>query len=130
MRPEPAAHGSDGLLRWSLFATSIGVQLVVLYWPRAVGPTSDLPLDKVVHAAIFAAVAWTGARAGVPARPLVAALLAHAVLSEVAQAALLTQRSGDPVDALTDAAGALLGAAAAVRRPPTVTGCPQVRNRR
>ncbi|MGQ7352628.1 VanZ family protein [Quadrisphaera oryzae] len=95
-------------------------QLVVLYAPRA--PSTDqVPLvgpvlDKVVHLAVFALVAWTGRRAGVRVRLLVVVLLAHAVVSELLQHWVLPHRSGDPLDALADAAGVLVGLLLPARR--------------
>ena len=91
-----------------MLAACVAVQLAVLYWPRTVSTPSGLPLDKLVHAAVFGAVLWTGVRAGLRRGPLVAVLLAHAVVSEVVQAALLPGRSGDPADVVADAAGVLL----------------------
>lgn len=101
--------------RWVPFALAVAVQLAVLYWPRAVGTPGALPLDKVVHALVFGAVAWTGVRAGLRPGPLVIVLLAHAVLSEAVQDTLLPGRSGDPRDAAADAVGTLLGAWSALR---------------
>ncbi len=121
---------SARVARW-LFAGAVVVQLVVLYAPRA--PSTDgLPgVDKLVHLAVFAAVAWTGRLAGVPRGRLAALLLAHAVVSELLQAAVLPHRSGDPLDAVADAAGVLLGLALAGRlgrwretRARTPTGGP------
>jgi hypothetical protein len=89
------------------FAATVVAHLVVLYWPRTPS-TGGLPIDKVVHATIFGAVLWAGARAGVPVRPLVAVLAAHAVISELAQHFLLAGRSGDPLDSLADLAGVLI----------------------
>ncbi len=97
------------------------MQLAVLYWPRAVGPPSGLPLDKPVHALIFAAVMWTGLRAGMPAVPLAAVLLLHAAGSEFLQGRLMAGRSGDVWDGLADAAG-VLAAWALARRYPRPTG--------
>jgi hypothetical protein len=95
--------------RW-LLAAAVVVQIVVLYFPLS-GPGGGLPgLDKVVHAAIFGAVAFTGRRAGVPLLPLVALLVAHALVSEVVQGTLLPDRDGDPWDAVADVAGTALGA--------------------
>lgn len=100
---------SGGTRSRAAFALAVLVHLVVLYWPAsAAGPAGLVPgTDKLVHAAVFAAVAWTGLRAGLPVRWLVAALLGHAVLSEVVQGTLLAERDGDPGDALADAAGVL-----------------------
>ncbi len=108
-----------GKLGWSLaFLLSLAVQLVVLYAPRAPSVSTGLPLDKVVHVAVFAAVAGTGLRAGLPARVLVTALLAHAVVSELIQAQWLAHRSGDVWDAVADAVGVGLGWAAVRTRAP------------
>jgi len=93
------------------FAVALAVQLVLLYWPRAVNPSGGLPWDKLVHALVFGLVMWTGVRAGIPARPWLAVSLAHGVLSEVLQATLLPHRSGDPWDAVADAVGVLLASA-------------------
>jgi hypothetical protein len=84
--------------------------LALLYAPRAVSPGGVPHLDKVAHLLAFAAVAWTGLRAGVPARWLLPALVLHAVTSEVTQDRLLASRSGDPVDVLADLVGILAGA--------------------
>lgn len=98
------------------FGISVAVQLGVLYWPRAAQPAPALPLDTAVHVLIFAAVAWAGLRAGVPAVALLALLVAHSVVSEVAQELLLPRRSGDAADVLADVSGVLLGALVAVAR--------------
>jgi len=91
-----------------LLAVAVAVQLVVLYAPRAPS-TGSLPgVDKVVHATVFAAVAWTAVRCGVARRVVAVVLAAHAVLSEVLQASLLPARSGDPRDAVADVAGVAL----------------------
>ncbi len=92
----------------ALFWALVAVQLLVLYWPQGVGPSTGLPLDKPVHALVFGAVLWAGVRAGVPTLPLTAALLLHAGLSEVLQAQVLSARSGDLGDVLADVCGVLL----------------------
>ena len=98
-------------MRWRwLLAAAVVVQILVLYLPVS-GPGGALPgADKVVHAAVFGAVAFTGRRAGVPLLPLVALLVAHAVVSEIVQGMLLPGRQGDPWDAVADVAGTGLGA--------------------
>ncbi|MGQ7297392.1 VanZ family protein [Quadrisphaera sp. KR29] len=103
-----------------LLAAAVLVQLGVLYAPRAPA-TDQLPLvgpvlDKAVHLAVFAAVAWAGRRAGVPVALLAGLLLAHAVVSELLQHWVLPARSGDPLDAVADAAGVLVGLLLAQRR--------------
>ena len=100
--------------RWRIaFAVSVAAQLAVLYWPRTVGAGGLPHLDKVVHAAVFAAVAATGLLAWAPQRRVVAvvlaALVAHAAASEVVQAVVLPGRSGDVRDVVADLVGVALG---------------------
>jgi hypothetical protein len=96
------------LARRAGFGVALTVHLVVLYAPRApAGP--GLPwLDKAVHVTIFAAVGVTAVRAGLPSRPVLVLLLAHAGVSELVQAWWLPHRRGDPLDAAADAAGVVL----------------------
>jgi hypothetical protein len=96
-----------------LLAVAVVVQLVVLYAPRAPSAASVPGLDKLVHVTVFGAVAWAAARCGIAGWVVTGVLLAHAVLSEVLQHVLLAHRSGDPLDALADAVGVLLGLALA-----------------
>lgn len=82
----------------------------VLFWPSPAGSGVTLPgADKLVHAALFAALAATARlRFGGASRVLLAVLV-YAALSELVQAALLARRSGDVLDLLADAAGACAG---------------------
>ncbi|MFC0626526.1 VanZ family protein [Kribbella deserti] len=100
------------LLMWRIaFGVACAVQLAALYAPRAAGPEAGFPYaDKVVHLLIFAAVAYLGPRAGVPAWPLFAVLAANAVISEVIQHVVLPMRSGDAFDTVADLVGVALGA--------------------
>ena len=96
------------------FVAAVALQLYGVYAPREAGPHTGIPqIDKVAHCFLFAAVAFTGLKVGVPARWLLGALVANAVVSEVVQHWLLPQRDGDPFDALADLAGVALGAWAA-----------------
>jgi len=98
--------------RWLVLAATVTVNLALLYWPRAPGPDAlgGVPdLDKLVHLATFASVAWAGLRAGLRPRWWLPLLAGHAVLSEVVQNALLPHRSGDPFDAVADILGVLAG---------------------
>lgn len=94
--------------RWPL-ALAVVVQVLVLYWPDAGDLDGPPGLDKLVHAAVFAAVAATGRLAGVPLPLLAGALVAHAVVSETVQHLLLTGRSGDGWDVAADLVGTLAG---------------------
>lgn len=98
MRPE-------GRAAWLLFAVAVVANLVLLFWPRAPGTAGIPHLDKAVHLVSFAFVTWSGARAGLVLRALVAVLAVHAVTSELIQHTLLPGRSGDPGDVLADLAG-------------------------
>jgi hypothetical protein len=96
------------------FGIALTVNLLVLYWPRQVSDGGPPYADKLVHAAIFAAVASTGLRAGLPARWLLGCLAAHAVTSEMVQHWLLPDRSGDARDVLADLVGMTVGAVVGV----------------
>jgi len=101
-----------------LALVAVLVQLAVLYWPRPPDVGGGVPgLDLLVHLLVFGAVAYAGGRAGLAPGPLVAALLVHAVFSEVVQAYLVPERTGDWRDAVADAVGTLAGVLAAGRRP-------------
>jgi hypothetical protein len=103
----------------ALFVLAVLVQLVVLYLPRGVDVGGGLPgLDKVVHVAVFGAVAATGTWAGLRLRWLAAALAAHAFVSEVVQHWLLPGRAGDPLDTVADLVGVALGLALGVAAGP------------
>jgi len=91
------------------FAAAVAVNLLLLYWPRGVGGGGVPHMDKAVHLLVFAAVAWTGLRAQVPARWLLPLLALHAVTSELVQDRLLPDRSGDWADVLADLLGILAG---------------------
>jgi VanZ family protein len=94
-------------VRRGVFALTVLGQLVALYWPRPVEPGTALPLDKLVHVAIFGAVLWAGVRAGLRPGPLAAVLVVHAGLSEVVQSRFL-ERDGDVADAVADVIGVAL----------------------
>lgn len=93
-----------------MFTVVALISLVVLFAPTApAGPPVVKGLDKVVHAALFGALACTSRwRFGSGLRVFLA-VAAYAVLSELIQRLLLPQRSGDPYDAVADLAGATVG---------------------
>lgn len=102
---------------WQIsFAVALAVQFWALYVPRAPGLQTGLPLDKVVHLALFAAVTWLGLRCGVPARWLVVLMLGQAAVSELVQHFWLPQRGGDWWDFAADVTGIGLGLALARTR--------------
>ena len=85
------------------------LQLVVLYAPSGGGAAPFPYFDKLVHASVFALPVLLGLLARLPLIPVAAVLALHAPVSEVVQATLLPQRSGDPWDAVADLAGVALG---------------------
>lgn len=99
-----------------LFGAVVVTSLVVLFAPTAGG----LPLfpyaDKMVHLVLFAALAWSGRKAGLPVLPLAAGLMAYAVLSEVIQATVLPERGGEWTDVAADLIGITAGMLAGSRR--------------
>ena len=107
---------TSSLRRWLLFALVLAVQFVALYAPRAPSEGSGWGLDKVVHAALFAAVVWTGRRAGLPPLWLVPLCALHAPVSELVQAHLLPHRDGTVGDAVADLVGVAIGALLPVPR--------------
>jgi hypothetical protein len=108
---------SPQAVRRLAFTVAVTVQLAVLYAPRvpATGAEGVPHLDKLGHLAVFAAVVWTGARAGVPLRWLLTGMGVHALGSEWLQHLALSQRAGDPTDVVANLAGTALGAWGAVR---------------
>lgn len=73
-------------------------------------PKLNLPLspDKWVHVGLFLVFGWLWLRAGARAGAVLAWGVAFAAATEVWQGAVIPGRSGDPFDALADAAGLVL----------------------
>ena len=86
------------------------LSLYVLFWPSPAGAGVTVPgADKLVHTGLFALLAATAALRFGARRRVLGAVIAYAALSEVVQALLLAERSGDAYDLLADAVGALVG---------------------
>lgn len=120
MAPHPAlaVHGS---LARGVFAVVVLVSLAVLFAPASDVPPAAPGVDKVVHLALFAALAAVGRWAGVRARALAVLLLGYAALSEVVQGLPALGRSTSLADWVADAVGVLIGLALwelASRRSP------------
>jgi VanZ family protein len=93
------------------FLFALAASVVVLFWPTAGPPSGPPGGDKLVHAVLFALLAVTGRRAGLPPGGLAAALVGYAVGSELAQHLLLPDRAGSAADVLADLVGLVLGLA-------------------
>lgn len=104
----PVARGRRALT--VVLVLTVVLQLVVIYDPNPSGVPAFPGLDKIVHATIFALPTLVGLLALSERAWLVPALMvAHAPLSEVVQATLLPERSGDPMDAAADLVGVAAG---------------------
>ncbi|CAN7373779.1 VanZ family protein [Knoellia sp. LjRoot47] len=90
-------------------ALALLLQLVVLYAPSAGGVAPFPYFDKLVHLTVFALPVLFAVLARLPVVPVAVVMALHAPVSEVVQATVLPQRSGDPWDAVADVTGVLLG---------------------
>ena len=101
--------------RWALLpaVAAILLQLVVLYAPSAAGGPTFAHADKLVHVAVFALPVLLLLLARLPWAAVVTVVALHAPVSEIVQARLLVNRSGDPWDVGADLVGVGLGALAA-----------------
>jgi len=108
VREVMAEHGP---LSRGAFAVAVLVSLAVLFAPADDVPLAAPGVDKVVHLALFAALAMTGRWAGIGRRVLAAGLIGYAAVSEVLQALTPLNRSGSVADWVADAVGILLGLA-------------------
>ncbi len=110
MPPQPALAAHGALAR-GVFAVVVLVSLAVLFAPASDVPSAPAGVDKVVHLALFAALASSGRWAGVGARVLAALLLGYAAVSEVVQGLSALDRSMSLADWVADALGVLVGLA-------------------
>ena len=93
---------------------------MVLFAPRTPGGLGLAHLDKLVHAALFLALAATTRWRFGPAPVGLLAVGGYAAASELIQWQLLAQRTGDWRDAVADGVGAAAGwfLVRCRRRPP------------
>lgn len=104
MRPSLQAHGP---LSRGAFAVALLVSLAVLFAPASDVPSAPPGVDKLVHGAVFLALAATGRWAGLGRAVLAGALVVYAVTSEIGQG--LIGRDTAWGDVVADVVGALLG---------------------
>jgi VanZ family protein len=109
--------------RTGLAALALGMQIAVLYAPRAPAVDSGgIPVDKLVHVAAFALPTAALIAAGVPRGWVLGLMAVHAPLSEMLQGQFLADRSAEGADIVADLVGVALGALVASRlhRPEAV----------
>lgn len=98
-----------GALARGAFVVVVLVSLAVLFAPPSDVPPSPPGVDKVVHAALFAALAFSSRWAGIRERVVAVALVVYAVGSEVVQGTALVGRDASVGDWLADVGGLLVG---------------------
>ncbi|RAS61362.1 hypothetical protein C8D87_110313 [Lentzea atacamensis] len=105
--------------------TAALLSVVILFTPESGVPTAPPGTDKVIHALLFALLAFTGIYAKISR--ILPLLVVYAGVSEVLQELITPlHRSGDVLDALVDVLGIGLGWATATwlrsrRRGPRTT---------
>ena len=101
----------SGTRSWQAsFGVVVIVSLFVLFLPNDDVPSGFPPgTDKLIHGALFAALALTGRRAGVRTAWLLPTLALYAIVSEVVQAVPALGRSASAWDTLADVVGIALG---------------------
>ena len=104
MRPALKVHGP---LSRGAFAVAVLVSLAVLFAPPDDVPFAPPGVDKLVHGALFAALALTGRWAGIGRTVLAPVLVLYAAVSEVLQG--MIGRDAAVGDWIADVAGLLLG---------------------
>ena len=104
MRPALKVHGP---LSRGAFAVAALVSLAVLFAPPDDVPLAPPGVDKLVHAALFAALALTGRWAGIGRTVLAPVLVLYAAVSEVLQG--MIGRDAAVGDWVADVVGLLLG---------------------
>ena len=98
---------THGALSRGAFTVVVLVSLAVLFAPAADVPAAPPGTDKLVHGALFLALALTGRWAGIGRWVLSLLLVGYAALSEVVQG--LIGRDAAVGDWMADVVGLLLG---------------------
>ena len=97
--------------RWAPLIVMFAISLVLLFLPGPAVPSGPPGSDKVVHVLLFAALATTSLIARIPWWATLVWLTGYAAASEVLQATLPINRSGDVGDWVADVAGAVVATA-------------------
>jgi hypothetical protein len=96
-----------GPLSRGVFAVVVLVSLAVLFAPASDVPGAPAGVDKIVHATLFAALAFSGRWAGVGRTVMAGVLVGYAAASEVVQG--MIGRDAAVGDLIADVVGVLLG---------------------
>ncbi len=108
----PTRLAVRGAVSRGVFALVVVVSLGVLFAPADDVPAALPGVDKLVHAALFAALAASGRWAGGRPALLAVGLAGYGAVSEVLQAVTPLSRTGSLADLLADLVGVALGLAA------------------
>jgi hypothetical protein len=92
-----------------VFAVTVLISLAVLFAPGADVPTAPPGTDKLVHGALFAALALTGRWAGITRGVLAGLLPLYAAVSELLQGIPVLERDPSVGDWVADVVGLVLG---------------------
>lgn len=112
----------SGSVARACFGLAVIASLVILFLPGPDVPPSPAGVDKLVHASLFAVLAFTARWAGLGPRVSVPLVVGYAAASELVQAFAPIARDGSWGDLLADCVGVLLAslawvAVARARRP-------------
>lgn len=99
-------------------AVSMIAAMIILFTPASGVPSGFEHSDKIIHFALFAAIAYSSRVAAIGAKQTLALAVGFAILSEILQAVLPLGRSGSALDALFDVLGVAAGLLVAVRVLP------------
>jgi VanZ family protein len=91
------------------FVIALALSGLVLFTPGSQVPEAPVGVDKLIHAGLFALLAFTGRTARIPERALAVALAGYALLSEVLQRVLPIDRDFALGDLAADLVGIVVG---------------------